>query len=451
MPECEFHEGDAEYKGVDHEHEVVADTTFAATVGDLAQEDTMTERCTRGSIMCRGGMIDLSERSAWVLTGSAGRQQARRVTDATLLKHLGSNDITIIDAPLDAQVDASFFSADILPVDVRRRVTSAARSMGVDHLDRPLGPDELVARSKLVTKTLNRITHASGGGDERRREIVERYGRELDHLMTTRGADDIAEAVASILSTNPKIAPAAVMRALGDVPSMNERLGVVEKSAAFTGSNRDVAPARPSPALAALGFTAGAVPAAFITADLSDPRSVSPHAALRFLERVDGVVTPEVVEASRNVLRATYTRVGIDEARRRLTAVSAAVGLDADRLRHARGVIASLVSDALGDTLDSPGRPVIGGRPSHNPGAVADRVILAVNYEGRQLEMIVRAARVSVEAGQPPIVAVEVVTLWEPASVLASKQMWEDPSVQVENVEDWNRATEAVIFKSISA
>lgn len=380
----------------------------------------MTERCTRGSIMCKGGMIDLHERSAWVLIGSSGHKQARRVTDATLLQHLGSDDITIIDAPMGITVEETYFNADILPEGVRRRVTSAARSMGTDHLDRPLGKEETIARSKIITKTLNRITQTSGGGDSRRKEMIERYGRELDFLMTTRGADDICSAVNSILFENPKITPAAVMRSLSTLPTMSDRLGVVSKTASFTSSGRDIAPARPTRALAALGFTSGAVPAALITADLSDPRSISSHAALRFLERIEGVITPEVVEASRNVLRATHTRVGVEEARRRLTEVTAAVGLDIDRLNRARSVIASLVSDPKGSTLDSPGRPVIGGRPSHNPGAESDRVILAVEYEGRHLEMIVRATRVTTENGKSPRVAVEVITLWEPASVLAS-------------------------------
>jgi hypothetical protein len=393
-------------------------------------------------------MVELSKRAAWVSVGQGPTAKVLQITDATFLARFGSADVVILDTPLDFVPDASMFRSSDLPADIRRRVTSAARSVGADHLDRPLGRDEMIARDKLVTKTLNRIAHATGGGSERRAEIIRKFGQQLNELMTTRGSDDIVDTVASILSENPSITPAAMIRALELVPTMNQRLGVHEP---MRTTGRDVTPARPTRALAALGFTAGARPGALLHAELSDPRSVSPHAILRFLERVEGRISPELIDATRQILRAKHTGVGVDEARRRLTTLRTAEGLDQEAIHRAREVIASLVTDAADAALSDPNRPVIAGRPTANLAAEADRVILSVGYEGRTLEMLVRAVRVATEPGRAPRVAVEIVTMWEPATVLASKVRWNDPSVPDSLVDDWNRATENELYAAIAA
>jgi hypothetical protein len=398
--------------------------------------------------MYRGGMIMLNTHAVWVLVGNGSAEKVLQITDATFLARFGSSDVTILETPLGFVPDIEMFKSRELPPQIRRLTTSAPRSLGSEHLDRPLGRDEMIARGKLVTKTINRITHCSGGGSERRSEMINKFGRQLNELMTTCGSDEIVARVVTILAENPSITPAAAMRALEVTPTMNQRLGIFES---LEGSGGGAAPARPSRALAALGFTAGARPGAFLHAELSDPRSVAPHAILRFLERIEGRISPEMVDASRQILRAKHSGVGVEEARRRLTALKTTKGLDSEAIQQARQKLTELVSDAADAQLSDRDRPVIAGRPTANLAAEADRVILSLNYEGRRLEILVRAARVICEPGRPANVAVEILTLWEPATVLASKLLWSDPSVPDALAEEWNRATEHELYSAIAA
>lgn len=411
-------------------------------------------RCTTRSLMCKGAQVNLLTHTVWALTQRQGRPFAVRVTDALAVRQLGAGDISVVAVPRECEESPqlSWFEGSELPSGARRLVTSAARAVGADHLDRPLTNEETRERVAQLRKLSNRVAASFGGGTEERQRRAERLRGELDELALTRGLLDVDAACTRLIANKQVTSPAALLNALRQLPTMAAQVGADDSDrstlrAAASAVPSAHLPSTASKVLAAVGVAAGSAPLAALRVELSDPRSVSRHAVLRFLERVEHRVDVGIVDAARELTRARAERLDVRSAQEDLRRLVQRAGITEAELRRVRGVIASLLTDTPGRSLDDPSRPVIVGWPA-STGAVSENVVFSVAYEGRNLEIIARASRAS---GNPPQVALEVITLWEPSTVLESTLKWEDPSVPAELAEKWKQVTEDAIWSAVQA
>jgi hypothetical protein len=391
----------------------------------------MSTRCTKSTLMYKGGQVDLATHAVWARTP----QGPHRIKDAHALRRF-DGDVEILVVPLVAGTDApqptdAEFSA--VPDGWMRRRTSVRRAIGSGHLDKPLTDAEKSERSELVHRTAKKMTAAVTNPTSRARAIAELQS-ELSDLFLTHGTDRVTE---QIRAAEPGANPVSVLRAIRSMPSLADDAGA--PAAAFGVSH----PPRPTAALAALQPAAGKTPALPVVVDASAPRSVHPHAAARWMQRIDGTIDAGLIDAARDVLRSRTSRTERQAATERLTTLLAEKGMGASYLAHTRRAIATALTTAAGAA------PVFSDRRVHDYGGENDRALLRVTVAGQLLEFMVRADSVRRnQAGGS--VALEVISVWPVAATLASADPWVDPAVPGEMREQWAIAAQELLIATMA-
>lgn len=391
----------------------------------------MSTRCTKSTLMYKGGQVDLATHAVWARTP----QGTQRIKDAHSLRRFdGEVEIMIMPIVPGTEVrqptDAEFST---LPDGWLRRRTSVRRAIGSGHLDKPLTDAEKSERSELVQRTAKKMTASVANPASRARAIAELQS-ELSDLFLTHGTDRVTE---QIRAAGPGSNPASVLRAITAMPSLADEAGA--PAAAFGVSH----PPRPTAALAALQASAGKSPAIPVVVDAAAPRAVHPHAAARWMQRVDGTIDAGVIEASRDVLRSRTSPAEKSAATERLAALLSEKGMDASYLSHTRRAIAAALTTAAGAS------PVFSDRRVHDYGGENDRALLRVTVAGQMLEFMVRAD--SIRRGQAGgSVTLEVISVWPVATTLAAVDPWIDPTVPTEMREQWALAVQELLITTMS-
>jgi hypothetical protein len=152
------------------------------------------------------------------------------------------------------------------------------------------------------------------------------------------------------------------------------------------------------------------------------------------MERVDGTVDAELVDAARDLLRQRSSRRATDAAAQRLSALLSERGLDAGYLAETRRRIAAALSTTAGAA------PVFSDRRVHDYGGTNDRALLRAVVEGEMFEFMVRArtVRPAVAGGA---VVLEVISMWPVAASLTT-DAWTDTTVPAEHREQWALAAQ---------
>ena len=397
-------------------------------------------RCTRSTLMYKGGQADFSTHAVWALVGT----RVLRITDAVAVRRISASDVTVIINPLNETTatapSAESFTASSLPEGWLKRITSADRVLGSGHLDTPIGESEKKERSNLIKKTANRLAFAALKDPSRRTELAATISRDLGQLFLTRGTD----AVNAHIAANSDLAPLALIRSLMEQPSLADLAGAPSSS---TVRSTQI---RPTEALAAIDPIAGNVPARHVVVQPSDPRSVHPHAVARWLQRVAGVIDDELVDATRTLLKSSASRAAAQEASAHLNRLLTERGINADTIKAARLAISQALSDPMSRALDDPARPVFSDRRAHGLAAENDRALLRANVAGTQIEFSVRAASLGRSHAGREVVTLEVITMWEVAPSLLRADPWVDESIPAEHRERWAAATQDRLISIIS-
>lgn len=391
----------------------------------------MTTRCTRATLMYKGGQIDLATHAVWARTP----QGPQRIKDALALRRFDGDVEILVTARQPgiepARPDDSMFSE--VPDGWIRRRTSYRRATGSGHLDKPLTDAERLERNELIQRTAKKLTASMTNGAARARVIAD-VQSELADLYLTHGTDRITEHLRSLDST-PN--PSAVLRALRELPSLADEAGA--PAAAFGVTH----PSRPSPALVALQPSPGRSPARPVVIEASSAASVHPHAAARWMERVDGTVDAALVDAARDILRHRSSRAAAHAAALQLSTLLTERGLDAGYLAETRRRIAAALSTTAGAS------PVFSDRRVHDYGGSNDRALLRADVGGEMFEFLVRAraVRPAVAGGA---VVLEVISMWPVASALTTLDPWTDATVAAEHREHWSLAVQEQLIATMS-
>jgi len=393
-------------------------------------------RCTRSTLMYRGGQINLATHVVWVSTPHG----AVRINDALKLSRF-DGEVTILIAPLTdesalAQPSAVNFTNP--PTGWLSRRTSYQRATGSGHMDLPLTPTERAERINQVQKSANRLA-SSARDPKRRAELAAGFAYKLTDLFTTHGTDRINDALSDLASTCDS--PQAVMRALRELPSLADLAGA---PASVVGPAH---PPRATAALVALQPVPGNHPAPNITVEFSDPRSIHPHALARWLERVEGRIDPELIDATRSLLTSRSSRAAAQAASEKLDIMLAERGLNATFLKDVRLKIVEALSD--GPRRTEP-RPVFSQRRVHDYGGENDRALLSVSHIGTTLEFTVRARSTNRSPAGKITVALEVISMWPVATALEHPDPWVDKSIAPEYQEQWSLALQERLISAIS-
>ena len=376
----------------------------------------MSNRCTKSTLAFKGGQVDLEKYSVWGFIDG----KITKINDCLQLKNT-VDDIEVDILPHEIKTIEQYKN---YPNDKKvKRVTNRKRALGSNHLDTPLGEEEINERKMLIESWSEAIVNKTVTNHSSRGMVKENLIKVLTERFLHCGTDLTLKHLKE--NTHKATSLPALIRSIEMIPTLAERAGAPSPKGVRSRLDRI------SQHLQALGPVDGEKPKVTLKIDINDPRSVHPHALARYMERVDDRVDEDIILLTKGLIRSRNSREESAKARSALVHALGARGIDNKYINEVVHKISLSLADPHNKPTFSTSRP-------HIVGNQHDRAVLIQNIEGVDYEILVRASDSKKLSTDSTVVTLEVITLWPISQISQRKDVWIDDTVPLEYRNEWS-------------
>lgn len=238
----------------------------------------MSTRCTKITLMYAGGMVDIRSNYVYYVDRSANK--VSRVTNTLEFRHTTTEaefDIIISPTPLEITV------AEFEESSKGKKSVNRLRVTGTEHVDKPLTAKEKAIRKATVDRVLKRASSVFNVEEE---FLSSQYKDKINDIMDRIGSEVFYREFSNLVNENRVKNFSNIIAFLNNSESLDSKAIKIANNFAKNNNKSEI--------IAKMKIVPGEPVTYNLEVDWSKQDSISDHAYVRWLERVEGVLNNDL-------------------------------------------------------------------------------------------------------------------------------------------------------------